>query len=272
MPRVPMILALVISAPSQCDRSISSRPDTPGNRYLLPPEKPTTSCGKTGPTISVTSCSTTARLTRTRALWLEHAVRELGDPIVADRPDVREGGRIPPRVVEHGDSRIAIARGPGLVPRCAASAGSLIAAWVPNATSAVSSATRPCNASWTAESSSGRGELRVPSGTKTQTLRPSSAAASSCSRTKRADLLVGQHLVWPADLGCAGCGRRWSHRLAHISFLPRREFDRSFLCALYDRGRRQLSALAAPRSSAACRTRVNGRSRGGCTRRCGSCR
>ena len=64
-----MIVALVISAPSQCDRSMSSRPETPGNRYLLPPEKPTTSCGKTGPTMSVTSWSTTARLIRTRALW-----------------------------------------------------------------------------------------------------------------------------------------------------------------------------------------------------------
>ena len=29
---------------------MSSRPDTPGKRYLLPPEKPTTSWGNTGPT------------------------------------------------------------------------------------------------------------------------------------------------------------------------------------------------------------------------------
>ncbi len=36
-----------------------------GNRYLLPPEKPMTSCGSTGPTISVTSLSTTSRLMRT---------------------------------------------------------------------------------------------------------------------------------------------------------------------------------------------------------------
>ena len=40
MPRVPMISALVISAPSQCERSMSSWPETPGKRYLLPPEKP----------------------------------------------------------------------------------------------------------------------------------------------------------------------------------------------------------------------------------------
>ena len=30
---------------------MSSRPDTPGKRYLLPPEKPTTSWGNTGPTV-----------------------------------------------------------------------------------------------------------------------------------------------------------------------------------------------------------------------------
>src|SRR5215469_10588930 len=61
-PRVPMIDALVSRAPSQCERSISSRLDTPGNRYLFPPEKPTTSCGNTGLTMTVTSCSTTALL------------------------------------------------------------------------------------------------------------------------------------------------------------------------------------------------------------------
>ena len=40
MPRVPMISALVISAPSQCERSMISWPATPGKKYLLPPEKP----------------------------------------------------------------------------------------------------------------------------------------------------------------------------------------------------------------------------------------
>ena len=68
-------------------------------------------------------------------------------------------------------------------PRCAASAGSSIAAWVPRATSTVRRVTRPCSAPSTAESSSGSGQLRVPSGTITQTLRPSSGTPSSCSRT-----------------------------------------------------------------------------------------
>ena len=64
-PLVPIILALVIKAPTQCDRSISSWPDTPGKKYLLPPENPTTSCGNTGPTTIATSASATCRLIRT---------------------------------------------------------------------------------------------------------------------------------------------------------------------------------------------------------------
>ena len=64
-PRVPMISALVISAPSQCETLMTSWLEMPGKKYLLPPEKPTTSCGNTGPTTRVTSCSTTARFSRT---------------------------------------------------------------------------------------------------------------------------------------------------------------------------------------------------------------
>ena len=64
-PRVPIISALVIKAPTQWERSISSWPDTPGKKYLLPPEKPTTSCGNTGPTTMATSASATCRLIRT---------------------------------------------------------------------------------------------------------------------------------------------------------------------------------------------------------------
>ena len=65
IPVVPMISAEVISAPSQCDTSMIFWPPTPGKKYLLPPEIPTTSCGSTGPTTSATSCSTTARLSST---------------------------------------------------------------------------------------------------------------------------------------------------------------------------------------------------------------
>jgi len=67
MPRVPMISALVMRAPTQWVRSMISCPAMPGKKYLLPPEMPTTSCGNTGPTTRATSCSTTARLSSTRA-------------------------------------------------------------------------------------------------------------------------------------------------------------------------------------------------------------
>ena len=59
---VPMIDGLVMSAPSQWNMSMISCPPIPGNRYLLPPEKPTTSCGKVGPTISRRSYSSASLL------------------------------------------------------------------------------------------------------------------------------------------------------------------------------------------------------------------
>src|SRR6185312_7188971 len=46
---LPMIIGLVQTAPSQWKKFKIFGPPTPGNRYLLPPEKPTTSCGNTGP-------------------------------------------------------------------------------------------------------------------------------------------------------------------------------------------------------------------------------
>ncbi len=64
-PVVPMISAEVISAPSQCETSMIFCPATPGKKYLLPPDMPTTSCGSTGPTTSAMSWSTTARLSST---------------------------------------------------------------------------------------------------------------------------------------------------------------------------------------------------------------
>ena len=52
---VPMIIGFVTTAPSQWKKFKICGPPIPGNKYLLPPEKPTTSCGKTGPTIMVWS-------------------------------------------------------------------------------------------------------------------------------------------------------------------------------------------------------------------------
>ncbi len=62
MPRVPMIRLAVISAPTQWEMSMTSCTEQPGKKYLLPPEKPTTSWGKTGPTIRFTSDSTQSLL------------------------------------------------------------------------------------------------------------------------------------------------------------------------------------------------------------------
>ena len=80
MPVVPMISAEVISAPSQCETSMIFWPATPGKKYLLPPEIPTTSCGSTGPSTSATSCSTTARLSSTGTLQVHPALGQLDDP------------------------------------------------------------------------------------------------------------------------------------------------------------------------------------------------
>ena len=66
MPRVPMMRLAVISAPTQWEMSMTSWTEQPGKKYLLPPEKPTTSCGKTGPTMRLTSDSTTSLLICTR--------------------------------------------------------------------------------------------------------------------------------------------------------------------------------------------------------------
>ena len=85
-PRVPIISALVINAPTQWDRSISSGPETPGKKYLLPPENPTTSCGNTGPMTMATSASATSRLIRTSTV------------VSVSRPPVSTASRSAPMV------------------------------------------------------------------------------------------------------------------------------------------------------------------------------
>src|SRR5882724_6611086 len=49
----PMIIGLVQTAPSQWKKFKIFGPPTAGNRYLFPPENPTTSCGNTGPQIII---------------------------------------------------------------------------------------------------------------------------------------------------------------------------------------------------------------------------
>src|SRR4051794_28056587 len=86
VPGFPISSTVVISAPTQCERLISSGPETPGKKYLLPPEKPTTSCGNTGPTTIATSASATCRLTRTG----------VSGPLI--RPPVSSASRVSPIV------------------------------------------------------------------------------------------------------------------------------------------------------------------------------
>ena len=50
---MPIVPTTVASAPSQWVALITSGPEMPGKRYFAPPEKPTTSCGKVGPRITM---------------------------------------------------------------------------------------------------------------------------------------------------------------------------------------------------------------------------
>ena len=49
----PIISGFVTTAPSQWKKFRISGPPMPGKKYLFPPEKPTTSCGKTGPITTI---------------------------------------------------------------------------------------------------------------------------------------------------------------------------------------------------------------------------
>ena len=128
MPRVPMMARLVINAPSQCVTSISSCPDSPGNRYLLPPENPTTSWGSTGPMMIVTSLSRTKRLMRTSTISLS---------IPFESSDTVSASSVPTsaNVVSshHAWFKTAKSDGPTILPI----ASSVMGSWVPKATTAV---------------------------------------------------------------------------------------------------------------------------------------
>ena len=107
MPRVPMISALVISAPSQCETSMTSWPDTPGKKYLLPPEKPTTSCGNTGPDHQrhVVLDDRPVEPHR-RPSWRSRPSDSSASRSAPMVPTVGERRRIPPLVIAHRHPRI----------------------------------------------------------------------------------------------------------------------------------------------------------------------
>ena len=81
----------------------------------MPPEKPMTSWGSTGPTISVTSLSTTSRLTRHLDGVVESAAGELRHQLRRQVADLREGVVLPPGVVADGNGRRPDERTDGVV-------------------------------------------------------------------------------------------------------------------------------------------------------------
>ena len=97
----PMISRLVSRAPSQCVKSMMSCPAIPGQKYLVPPENPTTSCGNTGPQITSSVVVQDQTIERDGHVAREQPAREARDLGAADRADRNERGRIVPAVIEH---------------------------------------------------------------------------------------------------------------------------------------------------------------------------
>jgi hypothetical protein len=126
---LPMMATLVISAPSQWNMSMIRCPAIPGNRYLSPPEKPTTSWGKTGPISANWSYSRTRRLTVT------------GTSSAMSPPEISStsaAGMTPRSVSSSGSFQRWLntgnfARCSGPAPTSLVMASSLIGGWVPRA-------------------------------------------------------------------------------------------------------------------------------------------
>ena len=85
MPRVPMISALVINAPSQCEKSMTSWPATPGKKYLLPPENPDDLVREHRADDQRHVVIDDRAVQPTSTDWWEPAVGQFGDPVGADR-------------------------------------------------------------------------------------------------------------------------------------------------------------------------------------------
>ena len=174
-----MMSALVISAPSQWEKSISSWPDTPGNEVLVAAGEPDDLVREHRADDQRDVVLDDGAVHAHLDAVVQHAADSSATRSALIRPSY-ERLRVPPFVIEHGHAGIGARRDrrPGTRGARPAPARSILA-WVPSATSTVSGDARPCSAPWTADSSSGNGQLRVPSGTITQTLRPSSRTAAS---------------------------------------------------------------------------------------------
>ncbi len=89
-----------MSAPSQCVKWMISDAAMPGKRYFVPPEKPTTSCGKTGPQMSTWSYSMTSRLSATGTSCFRRPRLSSSISARGDGPERRERRRVVPPVIE----------------------------------------------------------------------------------------------------------------------------------------------------------------------------
>ena len=137
---VPSTSELVMSAPSQCVKWMISDAAMPGKRYFVPPEKPTTSCGKTGPQMSTWSYSTTSRLSATGTSWFSRP---------SESSAITAAGIVPSVANVAGSSQrwLKMRRSPArpsttVRPTRRLSCSSLIGVCVPRATRKSSAATR----------------------------------------------------------------------------------------------------------------------------------
>ena len=99
---VPMISAEVMSAPIQCETSMMSWPATPGKKYLLPPEMPTTSCGQHRPDDEGDVVLDDGPVEQHRHVHRQPSLGQLREAGRRDRAEVGEGRRLPPLVVDDG--------------------------------------------------------------------------------------------------------------------------------------------------------------------------
>ncbi len=174
----PMITGIVIIAPSQWKKFSTSGPEMPGKKYLLPPEKPITSCGNVGPMMTTWSYSHSRRLTSTRTSSFSRQ---------CEMRSTSSAGIVPMTLSSFGSSQrwLKMPNLPNLVLRSAAGifssrliASSLIGGWVPSAMMKSSfDATAPA-VSHISRNSNGSGQVRVLSGMRQTTLFPRSPAAS----------------------------------------------------------------------------------------------
>ena len=111
MPRVPMISALEMSAPSQCEKSMTCWPATPGKKYLLPPEKPDHLVREHRADhqrdVVVDDGAVEHHLDR----LVHPPLGQLADPVGADPADRGERRRVPPLVVAHRHAGVGGCRG-----------------------------------------------------------------------------------------------------------------------------------------------------------------